>query len=219
MTELEAIRARHSVRAYKDQKIAPETVKLLQAKIGELNEKGRLHLQLIEDSGNTYNKLLNKTMGLSSAPSVIACVGADSSDLEERVGYYGEQLVLYAQQLGLNTCWAGIFNRKNLKAEIADGERLVISIAIGYGENPGRVRKSKKPEQVIAGSGEKPDWFYRGVELALLAPTAINQQKFEIAYENGTVVFRDKGGMFGKVDLGIVKYHFEVGVSCVQDGN
>lgn len=52
-------------------------------------------------------------------------------------------------------------------------------------------------------------------EMALLAPTAINQQRFEISLqEDGGVIFGDKGGPFSKVDLGIVKYHFEVGAAA-----
>ena len=107
MTEIEAIRERHSVRAYLDKKIDSETVEKLNALIGRCNEKGNLHLQLLEDAGNTFNRLMSKVMGLGSAPSVIACVGPDDRTVEERVGYYGEKVVLYAQQLGLNTCWAG----------------------------------------------------------------------------------------------------------------
>ena len=50
-----------------------------------------------------------------------------------------------------------------------------------------------------------------------LAPMALNQQKFEIALnEDGSVEFIDKGGVFSKVDLGIVKYHFEVGADYVK---
>lgn len=38
--------------------------------------------------------------------------GQKADDLDERIGYYGEQLVLLAQALGLNTCWAGLSYRK-----------------------------------------------------------------------------------------------------------
>jgi hypothetical protein len=38
----------------------------------------------------------------------IALIGKKSSSLEEQAGYYGEQLVLTAQQLGLNTCWVAM---------------------------------------------------------------------------------------------------------------
>ena len=216
MTEIEAIKARHSVRSYKDKKIEPDKVALLGKKISEINEQGKLHLQFIEDAGNTYNRLINKALGFGSAPSTIACVGAEAEDLEERIGYYGQQLVLYAQQLRLNTCWAGVFNKNEIPAEVAPGERCVISIAIGYGVNDGKPRKSKSVDQVVSGSGDRPYWFNYAVEMALLAPTAINQQKFEILYKDGEVSFRDKGGMFSKVDLGIVKYNFHVGAEAAQ---
>lgn len=109
-----------------------------------MNQESGLHLQFIESAEKTYNKLLNRTSGLNSAPSVIACVGKESiTDLDEKVGYYGEKLVLYAQTLGLNTCWAGIFSRKKIPVEVDPGEKIVISIAIGYGENQGKNQKIK----------------------------------------------------------------------------
>lgn len=216
MTEIEAIKSRHSVRNYEDKKIESEKVAKLKEKLDELNKEGNLHLQFIEDAGATYNKLLNKAMGLGSAPSVIACVGPDDASVDERVGYYGEQFVLYAQQLDLNTCWAGTFNRKNISADIPEGEKLVISIAIGYGANQGKERKSKTIDQVTTANSNRPYWFNYGVEMALLAPTAINKQKFEISYDHNEVQFKDKGGVMSKVDLGIVKYHFEVGSEFIK---
>lgn len=211
MTLQEAVKERHSVRNYRDMEIEQSLVDQLEEKIKICNEEGNLHLQFVKDAGNTFNRLLNKAMGLGSAPSVIACIGPDDETLDERVGYYGQQVVLLAQQLGLNTCWAGTFNPKNVKATIGAGERLVIVIAIGYGVNNGRDRKSKTFEKVTKGDGNYPKWFADGVEAALLAPTAINQQKFVIALENETVKIENKGGVMGKVDLGIVKYNFEVG--------
>lgn len=212
MTDIEAIRQRHSVRQYKPDRIEDEKVSLLKAKIDELNKEGNLHLQFVEDAEKTYNKLFNRVSGLGTAPSVIACVGKDDASLDQRVGYYGEKLVLYAQQIGLNTCWTGTFNRKNISADIPDGERLVISIAIGYGKDPGRARKSKTKEQVSDAPSDRPEWFEKGVEAALLAPTAINQQKFLIKLgADESVEFIDKGGVLSQVDLGIVKCHFEIG--------
>ena len=212
MTDTEAVYSRHSVRAYLDKAIESDKVDALNELISECNEKGNLHLQLLTDAGKTFNRLLNRAMGLGSAPSVIACIGHDDGTLDERVGYYGEKVVLLAQKLGLNTCWAGTFNAKNVQAEIRPGERLAIVIAIGYGRDSGKPHKSKTFDQVTAGPSDLPDWFRKGVELALLAPTAINQQKFEIRLnEDGTVAFTDRKGPFSKVDLGIVRYHFEVG--------
>ncbi len=213
MTEIEAIRQRHSVRNYKSQRIEEDIIQKIREMIDEINRESGLHLQFIEEAGKTYNKLLNRTSGLDSAPSVIACVGNESiDDLDEKVGYYGEKLVLFAQTLGLNTCWAGIFSRKKIPVEIGPGEKLVISIAIGYGENAGKAHTSKSADQLSESAKDMPDWFTKGVEMAILAPTAMNQQKFVIKLnEDDSVTFIDKGGFFSKVDLGIVKYHFEIG--------
>ncbi len=212
MSQIDIIKERHSVRAYTDKKIEADKVKLLTEKIKELNEEGNLHLQFIEDAGATYKKFIHKAMGHGSAPSVIACAGPNDDTLEERIGYYGEKLVLYAQELGLNTCWTGMFNKKALNDNLESGDRLVIAIAIGYGQTQGKVRKSKEIDKVIDAKGDRPEWFDKGVEMALLAPTAINQQKFVIRLnEDESVDFIDKGGPFSKVDIGIVKCHFEIG--------
>ena len=52
------------------------------------------------------------------------------------------------------------------------------------------------------------------IEAALLAPTAVNQQKFKFILHDGNKVeaksFFSPWG-YTHVDLGIVKYHFEVG--------
>lgn len=213
MTELEAIRERHSVRSYQDKKIEDEKIGQLNELISRCNQEGNLRLQLLEDAGGTFSRMLSRVMGLGSAPSVIACVGPDDDTLEERIGYYGQKVVLCAQMLGLNTCWAGTFNEKNVPAQRTPGDRLPIVIAIGYGVNGGRTRKSKAADEVVPGTLEgKPEWFRNGVEAALLAPTAVNQQKFEIVLkDDGTVEVVDKGGILSRIDKGIVTYNFEVG--------
>ena len=58
---------------------------------------------------------------------------------------------------------------------------------------------------------EMPAWFRSGMEAALLAPTATNQQKFLLTLDGNAVQAEATGGFYSKVDLGIVKYHFEIG--------
>lgn len=213
MTEMEAIRERHSVRAYQNRKIEADKIAKLNELIAQCNREGNLNLQLIEDAGGTFSRMLSRVMGLGSAPSVIACVGPDDDTLDERIGYYGQKIVLFAQMLGLNTCWAGTFSEKNVPAKRVPGDKLPIVIAIGYGVNGGKTRKTKTAADVVVGGmDDKPEWFCKGVEAALLAPTAVNQQKFEIALkDNGTVEIIDKGGILSRIDKGIVTYNFEVG--------
>ncbi len=68
-------------------------------------------------------------------------------------------------------------------------------------------------EKFVKSSLPMPDWFKCGMEAALLAPTAVNQQKFEFELvSEHTVAARTRFSLIGytKMDLGIVKYHFEV---------
>ena len=118
--------------------------------------------------------------------------------------------MLKAQQLGLNTCWVGISYRKGKsRAIIKPGEKLHIVIALGYGVNQGHKHPVKPLEKLY--KGEAPEWFLQGVRAAQLAPTAMNQQKFCFQLEGNTVSVSAGVGFYNKTDLGIVRYHFEVG--------
>lgn len=89
------------------------------------------------------------------------------------------------------------------------GEKLACVIAVGYGKNQGKPHKDKPLEKLCNCSGKMPDWFARGMEAVLLAPTAMNQQKFYFTLEGDRVRARAGRGFLTKMDLGIVKYHFE----------
>jgi len=149
----------------------------------------------------------------------LVMVGKKADNLDERIGYYGEQLVLLAQTLGLNTCWVGLSYRKVPEAyNVGKDERLACMIALGYGETQGVIHKIKTILEVSNASDITPAWFKVGVEAALLAPTAVNQQKFYFEYvgmkDNKHIVKADKAFSlvgYTKIDLGIAKYHFEIG--------
>lgn len=218
MTLLEAINQRHSVRRYLDKPLDEKTVNALRAKIDELNEAGGLHIQLVTNERSAFSGMMSygKFYGVEN---YIVMVGKKSSELDWRTGYYGEQLVLYAQTLGLNTCWVGLSYRKVDKVyKVADGEKLVCMIALGYGATQGVSHKTKTAEQVSNVSESTPDWFRKGVEAAVLAPTAINQQKFTFEYvapegNDKPCVIANKGFSlvgYTKIDLGIAMSHFEI---------
>ena len=95
---------------------------------------------------------------------------------------------------------------------IDDDERLCCLITLGYGIDNGATHKIKTIEQVSEVTGDMPSWFETGVKTALLAPTAMNQQKFKFILNDNTVKVKPGLGFYTKLDLGIVKYHFEIGV-------
>ena len=208
------IRERHSVRSYLDKKIEKDKVDELNKLIDDINKKEDLNIQLILYDREVFDKFILQYGRLKNCNNYIALIGKKDSLLEEKVGYFGEQIVLKAGELGLNTCWvAGTYKKSAVKAKINSNEKLVCIIALGYRETNGVVRRSKSIEDVTD-SEQYPDWFKKGIEFALLAPTAINQQKFKFEYvdENIVKAIALKGHLT-KVDLGIVKYNFELGAN------
>lgn len=218
MTIQEAIESRHSVRHYISKPLPSDIIDALQSKIEECNRLGQLHIQLV----------INETKGFSGpmaygsfsgVENYIVMAGEKAADLDERVGYYGELLVLLAQQLGLGSCWAGMSYRKVKGTySLADGEKIACMIALGYPKDSGKIHKIKSVQDVSNASDDTPSWFVKGVEAALKAPTAINQQKFYIEYlgvkdQAHQVSAKRLFSMVGytSMDLGIVKLHFEIG--------
>ena len=210
----QAIRERHSVRRYTDRKIEKEAVAALQAKIDACNAEGGLHIQLVTNEPKAFSSLLAHYGKFSGVGNYIALIGKKSDSLDEKAGYYGERVALLAQTMGLNTCWvAATFGKGAVKRNCTIGreEKLVCVIALGYGETQGVPHKSKPMDALYKAGGELPGWFKEGMEAALLAPTAVNQQKFLFTLSGDTVKAESTGGPYSKVDLGIVKCHFTIG--------
>lgn len=212
MDLMEAIQKRHSVRQYKDIPIEKEIVDELISEIKAINKEAGLNFQLVLNEPKAFSGFMAHYGNFSGVSNYFALVGKKSPDLEEKCGYFGERLVLKAQQLGLHTCWVALTYSKVPNAfKIEKGEKLTVVISVGHGRNHGLVRRSKSIEEVSNVTDSSPDWFKRGVEAALLAPTAINQQKFYLSQNGTKVSARALMGPCSKMDLGIVKYHFEVG--------
>lgn len=208
----QAIRERHSVRQYQDKPLADEAAAALAGELEASNREGGLHLQLVRDEPRAFEGFMARYGKFSGVRNYIALVGPKAEDTEEKCGYYGERLVLLAQQLGLNTCWVGLTYSKIKDAfRVENGEKLYAVIALGYGANQGVPHKSKRMGEVVEAAGPLPDWFKQGMEAVLLAPTAVNQQKFVFALKGGTVSARAGKGFYTRMDLGIAKYHFELG--------
>lgn len=211
MEVMELMCQRHSVRQYTARPIEQAKRNVLERLAREMNQKADLNIQIIYDEPKCFDSFMAHYGKFTGVQNYIALVGKKSTDLDEKLGYYGEKLVLEAQNLGLNTCWVALTHGKS-KAEVRKGERLVCLISLGYGETQGISHKSKPMEVLCKVTGQMPQWFEKGMESAMLAPTAMNQQKFLFALQpDGTVKATCGSGFYTKLDLGIVKYHFEVG--------
>lgn len=208
------MKERHSVRRYKDQPLGAEAVSEMRAEIEECNRESGLHIQLVTEEPKAFDGFMAVHYGkFSGVKNYIALIGKKDTLLEEKCGYYGERLVLKAQQLGLNTCWVALtYSKIKTAFSVGSGEKLCVVIAIGYGETQGEAHRSKEVSEVaVSSEGNSSDWFRSGVEAALLAPTAMNQQKFMLIQDGNKVTAKAGSGFYTKLDLGIVKYHFELG--------
>lgn len=209
MEILEIMQQRHSVRQYTDRAIEPEKRTVLDALTQEINRKAGLSVQIIYDDPKCFDSFMAHYGKFAGVRNYIALIGKKAPGLDETLGYYGEELVLKAQELGLNTCWVALTHGKS-KAAVGRGEKEVCLIALGYGVTQGVEHKSRPMQELCTCGEPMPEWFRCGMNAAMLAPTAMNQQKFRFELlPDGTVKAACGSGFYTKLDLGIVKYHFE----------
>lgn len=205
MQMLDLMKERHSVRQYSDKKIDGDVKTKLDTYVASINEESGLSMQIFYNEPNCFNSMLAHYGKFSNVKNYIAIVG--KKEEQEKAGYYGEKLVLKCQELGLNTCWVALTHGK-VNVQTKPQQKLLILIALGYSTNMGVAHKSK-PIKELCKEDAYPEWFMKGMEAVRLAPTAMNHQKFMFEIKNGQVYAKALMGFYSKIDLGIVKYHFE----------
>lgn len=212
MTIREAMEKRHMVRQYTDQAIPADIVELLRARIAENNKKYNLSLALVTGNSDGISGMA-KLLLSRTVNNYIVLAGVDTPELDEKLGYCGADLILYAQTLGLNTWWVGgMFNGKGALENLGNKDVHVNGvIAVGYGRTQGVPHKSKTAAEISRYNGDAPQWFTDGVKALLYAPTALNKQPYLVKGEGNRVSISAGDGHFSGIDLGIGKYHFEVG--------
>ena len=231
MTEWEAVQKRISIRAYKDQLIEPEKLEQLRAYAEKISEESGQDFRLFtsEEIGKPVIKM---SAAMFSGPvyTFVSAVGGREPVDAEKIGYYGEDLVLFATQLGLGTCWVhSTYESKSIDVPKEKGQRLWDVITIGYARDkvPTKqkmmrkmVRRSdRKLEEFLESDvayEEAPEWIRQGIEAIFLGPSAVNQQPVNIVYKDGEASARiwKKGNGLEHNDLGIAKKQFEVGAAA-----
>lgn len=222
MELIDAIQIRCSRRSYIEEPISDKKVKLLNELIDKVNIEGDLHLQLILNNGAAFQGI-RKSYGLfSGVQNYIALVGKDDKFLREKIGYYGERVVLEATRLELGTCWVGgTFDRKSCACKIEQGETFIAVIAIGniLPEHTLKEkiilkvtrRKSKTVSELYEADCDVPEWFKTGMDAVQKAPSAMNGQPVKFHYKNSIVTAETGNNDYKEIDLGIAKLHFEIG--------
>lgn len=223
MTLHEASEIRISRRAYTPEPVSAEKKAALQKIIDDICSRSGLHIELMEDGAECFN--LIKSYGMfSGVRNYFALAGRkDDPKMHEKIGYFGEELVLEATRLGLGTCWvAGSYGKSASSFKLADGEAISCVISVGeIKEAESRKEKfiagiiktkRKSAAEMSKNLAAAPEWFRKGVECATLAPSARNKQPVVFEYTPDGVKATVNGSFsFNKIDLGIAEYHFELG--------
>jgi len=225
------MKKRISRRHYLNKPLTPSDHSKLIDIINELNETSGLTLEFMPHAEETFSKL-HRSYGLfTGVHSLILMKGLKKdSDLKEKVGYYGEQLVLKATELSLGTCWVGTtYDRKNKNLKIPDNESLLCVITIGY-VNCGSTKKehmirhimqtkTKSLSEFYKSKESVSDSFLNGLKAVQMAPSSMNKQPVLFTYKNnaGIAYVNDANSL---IDLGIAKLHFELATGChIEIGN
>jgi len=224
MTLLEAIDIRRSRRKYLPDPIDEKTREKLQALAQEYSAKAGARIELVFDNGEAFDGL-RRTYGLLTGvgnyAGLIACKG--DREAAERLGYYGELLMLRAVAMGLGTCWVGgSFDRASCPFILTECEEIICTITLGVTNEKNSLResffyaathrKTKTAGQMTQADAPVPDWFAAGMESVRKAPSAVNRQPVTFSYKNGAVTAGlEKVSTSSLLDLGIAKLHFELG--------
>ncbi len=207
---IDIMKERHSVRQYLETPIEAAKREALNKAVTDINGESGLNIQIIYDEPKCFDSFMAHYGNFSGVSNYIAVVGKKSKDLDVTAGYYGEKLVLEAQKLGLATCWVALTHGKS-KAEVKKGEKQLCIISLGYGKTAGVPHKGRPIEALCNCADNMPENFARGMSAALLAPTAMNQQKFYFELrDDGSVKATAGKGFYTVLDLGIVRYHFDI---------
>ncbi len=212
MNYMELIKQRHTVREYLDKAISKEHVVEIEQYLKQINQEAKTNFQLVLKAPQVFTDYLKPKENFENAQNYIALVAGPLDDLALKIGYYGQKVVLFLQNLGLNTCWiASTYVDDPSTYQMKDEEFLVLIISVGYGQHQGKQHLNKPIEETYQAPHDVPSWFLDGVKSALLAPTARNQQSYKFIYHQEGVELVDLGGRWSDLDLGIVKLHFELG--------
>lgn len=230
MTDWEASKKRISCRAFEDRLIEEDVLEALEAHMQDLNAKYDLSFTLIV-SREAGKPAIKMAPAMFSGPvyAFAALVGGEDALSGEKIGYYGQDLVLTAEKLGLGTCWvASTYDRKSFDLEVPEDQEIRAVIPMGYAPEKmplkqqliraGIRRSDRKPEEVLESGltlDQVPAYVRMGIEAVLDGPSAVNGQPVNIVYDRGKVWARlwktEHGIQF--LDLGIAKRQFEIGAA------
>lgn len=195
MTLSDMISRRRSVRAYKAEAIAPavlEDLRAFMAGLVPLIPGAKVAGRIIPTShGNFMQKW--------KTPHFIAIFSDGSDDALLNVGFMYQQLDLYAQSLGLGTCWVGLGSLTN-DEPVPEGMKLAVMMAIGIPDGVPERTPADFRRKAMQELADQPD---DRLEALRLAPSATNSQPWFVTHDGDVLhIWREELGLIKQRTLG-----------------
>ena len=159
----ETILHRKSQRYFSKEELQEGCIRKIQEEILEVNEESGFTIEFVEDGSRAFSRF-GKSYGLfKNVRSLLLLKGNPGQPhFREKIGYYGEKLLLFAEGLGLSTCWVGgTFDRESFS--YAEEEHVQAVILLGYAGDGGLRGKlfhsllpTKKKDWTARIEGDRP---------------------------------------------------------------
>lgn len=203
---------RRSVRSYRAEAIAPAVLDDLRAFMDGLvplvpgaKVEGRI---IPTDHGNFLQKW--------KTPHFIVIFSDNTDDGLLNAGFMYQQLDLYAQSIGLGTCWVGLGSLTEAEP-VPEGMKVAVMMALGIPEEA--PQRQGAPDFKRKSMDELSDLPDPRLEALRLAPSATNSQPWHVTHEDGVLhIWREELGIIkqrthgrmNKIDMGIGLCHLYV---------
>lgn len=223
---LRLMERRRSRRKYLPVPLDPRCARVIQSGIADFNALGEsAKMRLVQGDGRALNGLTKSYGMFTGVRNYIALTGSSADTLGlEKLGYFGQSIVLQATAMGLGSCWVGdSVDRTAYPYGTEPGTGVICVIVVGHAapERSGKEklirgivhRRTKAIERMYDSDGPVPGWFIAGMRAVQRAPSALNRQPVMFTYRDGVVraAVKDISARFYAIDLGIAKLHFELG--------
>lgn len=190
-----------------------------------------LKFQLVTDDPDPLAGF-SKSYGVFTNPRnyVGAVVDTATPHALERAGYYAQQFVIKAVELGIGTCFVGgTYNEHKVKVQLRAGEKVLFLILLGYPLNKTKLlarmmskmvhRKEMtfeqffEPQEEVNSAISETPMLQVGLEAVACAPSALNRRPVRLFIDNingnkEICAKVDASNPKNLIDLGIAKYNY-----------
>ncbi len=230
---IKAIHTRRSVRNYLDQPLSKAHLHALLQFVDTLETPFESDVTISLHQGENYMPF--------KGPGCFAAFRSGAGIVSQaKTGFAGELFILEAERMGIGTCWYGHYNREAVHQAVygipqPDADRMIHAITpLGYHPEKPKGLSDRITKIIFGGRNTVdenlhpesikrfPAYIRSALELACLAPSAMNSQCWQFRVSEGTTGFTVEIGKpagyrhfkwkYPDIDVGTAACHFWLGI-------